>query len=1307
MRSASNQESKKIEFKTSKLLAAFLLTAAFPLFTFANSEEDEPGEEEPQTNCQSCSACTKHECEYEPDSKIKYENSWFHDAGGATASSEFVCDNPDGYDVEESSSGCLQFTATGTVVSDYWGYPDESEVSYGFSYSKGVGWYRNGGTSPHIRDSYTAPPIDPGPGHWYWNQTETAGCEEAEMEEDYEVGLHETRTASISVESGGSGSGSGSGGGGGGGGAGEASSDDSCSKSGNNSDGTNGSIHFKIGLANDSSGDRMGNLELYAEEWSSDLTKASSLIRWEDQTPFSNDAASTITVSLDTYQVVRTNLGGGGYTLDFQEPAGGGTWTTYRSYDITSPSTEVLLIREYGSSLSAERAMRYTHSYDSMSGKRTWILEKGLENSSGSFPASTADRYEKVTKWTDDNGTSSDPSDDTDYEVRTVWTAEGTDLVAAQKRVYEYFGDSKPVRRISEWTWGTGFNATTDEPTGDLKTRTWTRYDNGRTKTYINEDGDWEAIQYTNGDRSRVIKGIDANQLTTLSNATDWDNLASDNIEEERIDEFIDLERTGYTGRARVEGVETFVGGVAQGGSFTIKWPHADSTSINTRETWEIELVDAGAITTSAEAYLIDLVDDYESSGHSGVSDRLTIRTKYKSGTTIGSGTTDVAVGSRIKEVTDWTGQVTEYTYYDNDQDSADYAEVTEVVSGWPGERVRRTTTEDADWRKPIEVLVEQEVSTNTWARVSRVDTTLDASGRSIDQEYRFGAVVGTDDPLWDISQTYACCGIDQSTARNGVITSYLYDERGYLKSTATYEPNGIDLYGFRVNVYDPNGRVIATAIDADDTYPSDDDILSQTNLSNTIVTGIMEYDGNGRVASQTDALGNKMYYAYNEVVADSAHADFGKLASAVSGGYTDAVYQETRVYPDHSGTWAGGSDAPPIQIAWTDAEGRTVRRWTASSTATWSSSAAPAGTNVIGSGLTELSRTEYLYDWADRATHVFSYETLPSGYASTVNATTLAFSDGPVSETEYNVLGQGVRQVDASGNITAMVYDGKGRVSETWLGTDATSATDADPSGGGATGNNMKKVSVSYYDTDRDGTGDERSYATRIERLKPGLTSLAGTSADYVATDTDITWSSTGRVVASKPQDSLSPWTEQTYDMQGRLLKTESFVNNSNSKGALIAKSENIYDDTNDQPWRLLATKVYEVNAGVAGNHVETSYGYDDIERQVSTASPTGAVTKSEYDGYGRMVRQLTVADTGSSEPSSSDDLVISETVYGYDAAGQVITMVTYDRLHNAALTTGLLSATPALTEARYSATWHDEAGRVTHTADYGNVSP
>lgn len=64
-----------------------------------------------------------------------------------------------------------------------------------------------------------------------------------------------------------------------------------------------------------------------------------------------------------------------------------------------------------------------------------------------------------------------------------------------------------------------------------------------------------------------------------------------------------------------------------------------------------------------------------------------------------------------------------------------------------------------------------------------------------------------------------------------------------------------------------------------------------------------------------------------------------------------------------------------------------------------------------------------------------------------------------------YDSVGRKNREVSPGGTITRIVYNAQGWVTERWVGTDDAGATDSDPSGDDAPGNNMKLVEVSEYD--------------------------------------------------------------------------------------------------------------------------------------------------------------------------------------------------------------------------------------------------
>ncbi|QNN21562.1 RHS repeat protein [Planctomycetales bacterium ZRK34] len=516
----------------------------------------------------------------------------------------------------------------------------------------------------------------------------------------------------------------------------------------------------------------------------------------------------------------------------------------------------------------------------------------------------------------------------------------------------------------------------------------------------------------------------------------------------------------------------------------------------------------------------------------------------------------------------------------------------------------------------------------------------------------------------WDgtTSQTqYDCCHVASRTDRQGVTTHYLYDDNtGHLikltrgdtapaKTITSYE-------------YDANGRQIASHVvmDLDEQPPLEyPDLVSTT-----------DYDLAGRVIQQTDPEGQSTYYTY---------------------GYesvTGKGYEERRVYP-HSNTCG------PIQVVWTDGRGNVVRQFTASTAAAWSDQTPPTGSEA----LTELTRTTYESDWRGRSIVTRTYFNLSGLTQAAVGAEGVNYYESE-SLAFDEALGVALREKDTVGDIVARVYDDGGRVLSEWRGTDDTGATRTDPSAGGT--NNMVKVAAYYYDSDRDGTGDPREYATRSEHLAPT------DAIQYVHVDSDISYEPTTvsmpgsdytigmRRETSTPQVDAGPQAKRIYDVSGRLTDTETKTNDGQT---LLAKQSNVYDAAG----RLSATRVYEVDSGVAGNYIETAYAYDEIGRRVSVRQPSGGLTKMEYDGAGRVIRTWQASDDNDTA-TAADDTVLVESVSAYDDAGNVIQTTTYVRNHDAGAYVGLLSSDSSKAQVSYSAIWYDNAHRPIATADYGN---
>ena len=74
--------------------------------------------------------------------------------------------------------------------------------------------------------------------------------------------------------------------------------------------------------------------------------------------------------------------------------------------------------------------------------------------------------------------------------------------------------------------------------------------------------------------------------------------------------------------------------------------------------------------------------------------------------------------------------------------------------------------------------------------------------------------------------------------------------------------------------------------------------------------------------------------------------------------------------------------------------------------------------------------------------------------------------------QTDFQYKGSQImnRQKTPGGTITFTVFDARGNPTKVYVGTDDTGATTGDPTGGGATGNNMVLVSENEYDGGEDG---------------------------------------------------------------------------------------------------------------------------------------------------------------------------------------------------------------------------------------------
>lgn len=289
-----------------------------------------------------------------------------------------------------------------------------------------------------------------------------------------------------------------------------------------------------------------------------------------------------------------------------------------------------------------------------------------------------------------------------------------------------------------------------------------------------------------------------------------------------------------------------------------------------------------------------------------------------------------------------------------------------------------------------------------------------------------------------------------------------------------------------------------------------------------------------------------------------------------------------------------------------------------------------------------------------------------------------------------YDAMDRQNRVETPGGTITRTVYDVRGLVVERWVGTNDTGATDNNPAGSGAP-NNMVKVQSNVYDNGESG-GDGN------------LTSQTAYVNDSATRVTQYAYDFRNRRTAE--QGEVDYYAAYTLDNLNRTVKTER--RNTNASGNLIARNESKYDNRG----RVYRTLNYGVNpsTGAVGNALTSNTWFDEsgnVIKQLSAGS--SLFQKSDYDGINRAIRQYSAYDTSESSyanaGSVNDDTVMQQVENTYDAASNLIQLVSRQRFHNATGNGPLTDPGGAQPKARvsYAVSYPDPLGRIVASANYG----
>ncbi|MEM8784090.1 MAG: hypothetical protein AAGE65_14720, partial [Planctomycetota bacterium] len=1019
---------------------------------------------------------------------------------------------------------------------------------------------------------------------------------------------------------------------------------------------TNGSVNVRIGVGQVDYGEAGGFLKLYAKYPSAELSTPEALSVSLHPDVVKQEAGGVLSaVVLPNGERIDVNVVDAyGYELLVRNADGSLRRTIAISNPDGAAETTRLHVVQTGDQ---DRAWLYAWS-DADQG---WVLAEGSD-------AASIDR-----------------------RVRRVEVEEDALVRAVTETIEESDGTVVSATREKHrlYPWGEELIELVRDPDGAALTERWEYYDGGaadgdhagRKKLYVAEGGYWELYEYhPEGFLWRTIKQLDQN---AYDDTTPVATLAAQNVVETHdfgtatINNGAGSEDVFYTRR-----VVTSAGVVVSCG---YELDRGDSAWPNREESWGVRCVSAGPATADAATFIESMIQGTNTDGH-----RVTKTWTWA------DGQADAYETDRVENA---DGTVVLY--------GRPAAGVTVVRRGYPDaagtsilQGSRTTTTVDASGYA-VSTLSERKVDGvhgGGWFTESyALTTTTDNFGRPTETSHYFGdeavakAANGPATAAYTIGQTYGCCGIDTQADAEGRVTQYVSDALGRTIAEVHNQQEGDEASGgivggltVRHRVVDAAGRTTRTDQEGSDGITR---LIEET-----------EYDLAGRMVWRRNGENEFTFYTYRRIKPDGS--PFDPLTD------TGIYFWEHRVYPDH-GSGGSGETAwttPPVEVAWIDGAGRTVRTWAGQSGDTWNASSDGSQRPSGNDALTEVSRsTMDGFDWAGRPAETRHYFTLPGSLAD-------AGTEGVHYHVElrgvYDFEGRRIRSIDLSGTITAVVFDADGRPIETWLGTNDTGATPQAP-GPGAGNNNMVRVNRSAFDTFGELSTSESAAASD----DPSAVRITAYPRSFEV-------SGTGGLISvsmwSRPQDGLSPWAVQVSDARGRPILNETYMNGQTSGDVgRLDRSERFYDDGPSGFGRLSHERRYLVEGGPPSGYLylETNYGYDATGRQAYVSLPSGGHSVHRYDRFGRGVG-TTVSVGGASTPLDlSDDVVVTEEVRSLDEADRIVEMVALSREAEASDTElGPLwsgGAPVAYARPRFVAYWYDAAGRLTHSGDYGDAAP
>ncbi|MCR5608939.1 MAG: DUF1906 domain-containing protein [Lachnospiraceae bacterium] len=440
-----------------------------------------------------------------------------------------------------------------------------------------------------------------------------------------------------------------------------------------------------------------------------------------------------------------------------------------------------------------------------------------------------------------------------------------------------------------------------------------------------------------------------------------------------------------------------------------------------------------------------------------------------------------------------------------------------------------------------------------------------------------------------------------EETDKNGNKTVYTYDENNNItriqdplkvenvtryddKNRLVYEE---DSKGFIVTYeYDDNNNITrklySTGAEETFEYNKDNKLVKAVAINGLVST--FEYDKNGylskksegdtvytfeykdgKLASATDPMGNRVYYEYDENGLLKSTKD---AEGNVSSQEYDEVGNITKVINADGGVSSTAYDRKGLITSHTDTLGNTSTR------------EYDSNDNLVKETFADGNYIEYIYDAADRIEkttdqkgNVTSYE-----YDKAGQVTAVIYPDKAKETYEYDANGNVTKHTTAEGVTTEYTYDTEGNVL-------------TETSGDGTT------VTYEY---------DVMSNLVKVTNPKGGVTEYTRDDTGKVTKETDpngnsVTYKYNIDGKLEKMTDAKGNVTKYEYNVAGLLTKITDPLGNSTSYE---------YDKLGN------LVKVTDPLGGTV------TYEYDECSREIAVTDANGNTTRKEYDTNGNVVK-------------------------------------------------------------------------------------